>query len=480
MDALTLTSAEPAPRSKKRIPIDPRPRFKPDRQGQADLIWGHLDSQIAAEHLARAVWRILETVDVSSVEARYSALGRHGYPPRRLLSLWVYASLVGEHEGSKVSARCQTDAAFRWLTGGHTPSPATVKRFRQRNEALFASALVHTVRVALDLELVDVADLAVDSVKLRAHASTKAARTLERSRKRLAELLVAPPLDGPERDRYEAKIKKHRDAIARCEAEGRSNFIVTNELAGLIKFPHGASWPGHRVTVTAAGVRSRLVLSVLIDADGNDYGKLVTSIDLARETLRAAGLPVEEKRFVAAADAGYFSTADLAQAQAEASWLDVLVAPSEIGTEGRLGRFGRDAFTIAPDLSPTCPAGRPMDGPHPTAEGDQWWYGIGCTQCPLRERCTPGARRKIRLNPDIERMRLRFADPTAKARYNKRIATVEPVFSNVLDTMDYRRATSRHAQTVRAEILLKLLSHNVARLITATRLRLVYVALDLN
>lgn len=82
----------------------------------------------------------------------------------------------------------QTDAALRLVARGGKHSGARLRRFRQRHAALFAVAIEATVRLALERGLLDEKDLAVDSVRLRAHASTKAVQTKERSMKRLWEL----------------------------------------------------------------------------------------------------------------------------------------------------------------------------------------------------------------------------------------------------------------------------------------------------
>lgn len=479
MDALELTPPATG-RHQKRVPIDPTPRFKPDVHQQSDVIWGHLDSQVDDKHLARAIWEITQRFDVSALEVKYSALGQRGYPPRRLLALWLYASLMGEHEASKVCERTKTDAAFRWICGGRAPSVATLKRFRQSGGELFLVALATTIEMAVELDLVDVRDLAVDSVKLRAHASTKAARTLERSLQRLKELRAIDLRTASEVQRAEhaRKVEKHEQTVARCRDEERSNIVVTNELAGLMKFPNGASAPGHRVTVTAAGKTSRLVLSVLLDADSNDYGKLVPSVERARAALAAAGHR-SEGRFEAAADAGYFSQGDLTAAREASSWLDVVIAPTEKSGRAGKGYFGRDRFQILPDQPPVCPAGRPMGWVHIRPQGGQEWSGTDCRSCTLKSSCTPGkGNRRLTVIPEVEDMRRRFQDPSVRARYNRRIATVEPVFAHILDTMAYRRVTSRHATTVRSEILLKLVAHNVARILSAVRIRLVHFVLD--
>ena len=72
-------------------------------------------------------------------------------------------------------------------------------------------------------------------------------------------------------------------------------------------------------------------------------------------------------------------------------------------------------------------------------------------------------------------MRDRMAQPGAVERYNKRIATVEPVFSFIEDTMRFRRASSQHKDTVVSEVFLKILAYNIDRLIRAKRLSCVFL-----
>lgn len=45
-------------------------------------------------------------------------------------------------------------------------------------------------------------------------------------------------------------------------------------------------------------------------------------------------------------------------------------------------------------------------------------------------------------------MRTRIDAPGGRQRYNRRIATVEPVFSKLESAMGFRRASSRHEGTV--------------------------------
>ena len=98
----------------------PRPRFAEDTSKQLDPLLGCPDYAVPDDHLARTVLEQVARIDTSSLEARYSSLGRRGYHPRSVLGVWVYASVVGIHHASKVAARMKTDQAFLLLSGGQT------------------------------------------------------------------------------------------------------------------------------------------------------------------------------------------------------------------------------------------------------------------------------------------------------------------------------------------------------------------------
>jgi len=105
-----------------------------------------------------------------------------------------------------------------------------------KHAALFSAALEQTIVWGHAKGLVDLDALAIDSVRIRAHASPAAVRTLARSTKRLEELLNVDTakLDEPKRALHNAKLKKHRDTISTCSERGVTSFVTTNEAAALI------------------------------------------------------------------------------------------------------------------------------------------------------------------------------------------------------------------------------------------------------
>lgn len=476
---LALTAGASVPR--RRTPRDPKPRFKRDLSTQFDFVRGCPAAQVRNGHLARGVALALERFDTSELEARYSALGRHGYHPRAILAVWVYASLIGLHHSTKVARALETDAAFRLLSGGHAISGPTLRRFRNQNSEFIARAFEASVGFGIAEGLTDLQDLAIDSVRLRAHASIGAVRTVKRSTRRLAELAKVDTerLTGDELQKHADKIEKHREGLEACKRLGRTSFVKTNESAALMKFPSGAAAPGHRVTVTASGLKTRFVVAVMIDASTNDYGKLGPAITETKAVLARCGVPPGSP-LQFAADPGYWSEQDLAFAQSERpNGTDVLIADPKRALEHRSKKppryFPKSLFVIHEDGSATCPADRKMKGPWLDKANRTQWEGDGCSDCSLRPKCTPTRKRALTASHGFEKaraaMHARMAEPGASDRYNRRIGTVEPVFSSVSDAMGYRRVSSRHPKAIVGEIMLKLLAHNVGQLIRAKERR---------
>jgi hypothetical protein len=178
-----------------------------------------------------------------------------------------------------------------------------------------------------------------------------------------------------------------------------------------------------------------------------------------------------------AADAGYWSEEDLTYAADHRDRVDVLIAQrkeSRRCDEAEQPYFGAGQFDLGPDRVMTCPAGTKMEGPF--RDGDKLRYhGVGCDVCPLKPRCTRGKRRILTMKPQYQalqqEMTARMKRPDAAARYNQRIATVEPVFAQLQDGMAFRRVSSRQERAILAELMLKVLAYNLGRLLAARRLR---------
>lgn len=458
-------------------------RFRPDLRHTAHGGWPAVDGLVPQNHLARRVWSVVELIDTTAHEGREHRRRQPPYHPQWLLAVWVYASQVGLHTAQALSRQFATDAALRWLAGGHVPSPATLKRFRRKGGDLFAAANERVLQLAQERGQLDTSEMAVDSLRLRADASTASVRTVTRSKRRLGELQAVDreALSPEEQARHDAKVAKHESALQALASEDRTNIVLTAPGAGLLKFPNGASAPGYRVTAVAAGRSRRFILHVFVTADNCDYGHLKRAVIGAREVLDR--IDARPDQLLITADPGYHSEADLVFARDNRAWADILIREGSTANRSKSGKptyFTRDQFDFRDDGNVVCPAGRPMVGPRTTDNGELWWRGDDCKSCSLKPQCTRSKdNRVVTLRPQFEaaraEMRARMAEPDAAAKYGGRMAIVEPVFASLTDAARFQRASSRDPVTVDAEVILKVLAHNIGRLLHARTLRTVWL-----
>lgn len=451
-------------------------RFKGDRSKQLDAISGSPDAMVAADHPVRTIIQYVERLDLTALRAKLKPLGRTPMDPKFKLQLWLYASTIGLHAASAVARALQTDAALRLAAGGHSVSQSVLKDFRASNGPFLMELQGQLLAIAVAERVVSPQEVAVDSMRLEADASTASMRTKTRSTKRVEQLakVDVAALTSEEKAEHDAKVAKHLTALARFEQEGRTSHSTTTPEAAFMKFPSGASLPGHRITAAVSGVTERFVLFAFVDSSPTDYGKLESAVLGARDALVKAGVPVIQggPPMRVTADAGYMSEADLSFVvrERERGRIDTIL-PAAAERESK-GLFVRDDFWFDDD-DVICPAGKVMSGPSKSADGRLTWTGRGCEGCPLRAQCTAGKRRTLSITPATDELRAkvkaRIEEPGGKEQYGHRIATVEPVFSYLEDVMKFTRASSRRTATVHAEVYMKLLAYNIMRLAAAAK-----------
>jgi transposase len=83
--------------------------------------------------MARLVYEIVEGLDTSRIEDKYSELGQNTYHPKILLKLLFYGYATGIRSGRKIAARCESDTAYMYLAEMYSPDFRTINDFRKNN-----------------------------------------------------------------------------------------------------------------------------------------------------------------------------------------------------------------------------------------------------------------------------------------------------------------------------------------------------------
>ena len=307
------SSAEAAPRLRK-----------PDRH-QAVFQPCVLDELLAEDHPARAIWAVVERLDLSRFEAvikaRGSEPGRAATDPRLLAALWLYAYTEGVGSGRELERLCGCQDAYRWLCGGITVNHHTLNDFRVDHGEALDELFTQVVMRLVHAGVVDVRRISQDGTRVRASAgggSFRSPATLDALRiqakahlealvkqtdpawsarqaaaqhraaherlERIEEALAQVPELEAAKQRYG---NRKRDAASKAKPVRSS---TTDAGARKMKMGDGGYRPAYNVQLAGA-CGSRAIVAVAVTNQGSDQHQ---SVPLRDQTECRTGRKVHE------------------------------------------------------------------------------------------------------------------------------------------------------------------------------------------
>ena len=166
-------------------------RLRRPVRNQVEWVERDLDSFLGQDHPARAIWDLLEGMDLTAFSASIRAVvDRPGHPatdPQALLALWVYATVDGVGSARRLDRLCREHDAYRWLRGGVPVNYHTLSDFRVTHQAALDDLLTQIVGSLLYVGAVSLEQVAQDGMRGRASAGAASFRR----RETLAGCLVA-------------------------------------------------------------------------------------------------------------------------------------------------------------------------------------------------------------------------------------------------------------------------------------------------
>ena len=285
------------------------PRLRTAQRDQIELQVVDLESLVASDHPARAVWAYVERLDLSeqlaAIKAREGEPGRPAADPKILMALWLYGTIDGVGSARLLAGLCETHTAYRWICGGVSMNYHTLSDFRGDQVALLDRLLVQGVAALVSEGLVRLEQLAQDGVRIRASAGSSSYRRrprleslLEEAEERVATLkaeLEADPAasttrhraaqDRAARERVEKtkaalermkeleaqrarRAKKHKKATEK-QKEPRAS--TTDAEARVMKMADGGYRPAYNGQF-ASDPQTQVIVAVDLDTTGSDGG----------------------------------------------------------------------------------------------------------------------------------------------------------------------------------------------------------------
>jgi transposase len=333
--------------------MDEEVRLREPNRKQLILHAVDYETLIGAAHPARAIWRVLESLDLSRfcapIKAREHGAGRAASDPRMLLGLWLYGLSEGVNSAREIARLSTEHAAYRWLCGGVSVNHHLLSDFRSGHGAALDELFGQVLGLLLDQHLITLYRVAQDGTRVRASAGAASFRRKARLRacvraaRHHLELLKAEAERDPTacsaRQRA-AELRAARDYEQRCQqavarlaelgahkAEAKNHpqrktetrVSTTDPEARVMKMADSGFRPAYNLQF-ATDTESRMIVGVGASSAGTDSQQLAPMLDQIER--RTGKLPAQHL-----VDGGYLNFAAVEHAAARG--VEVFCPPRE-------------------------------------------------------------------------------------------------------------------------------------------------------
>jgi transposase len=518
LETLELPEMPPAVEGPAPSPPPTRPeqaRIRRAVRNQVEWEPRSLDEILPEQHPARAIWGLLERLDLSEFYAKILSFvdgpGRPASDPMVLLALWMLAIVEGIGSARRLASLTRLHDAYRWVRGGVPVNYHQLSAFRVGHQAELDELLTQLIATLMRVGLVSLKRVAQDGAKIAASAGASSMRSqlsLEEALAAAREQIkaVARQRDEPD-SQVTARQQAARERAARERVE-RLERAINEELplvqavkerqrkqagkkrAAKIKEPRVSTTdPTARVMKQADGgfgvdynlqlvtdTGSQIIVGVRVTNQGADQG---LALPLEREVEARTG----QQPGAYLMDGGYVDLGDIATLEAQGTAVyappkkrtadaepapastegPAAAGPAPPGTAGdpeaerERGQVG--STRAAEPGEPAAPATPPL-GATPEAQADPT---SAAQEEPEPQPKGQAKKPEPEDPPEIKNWRERMETDEAKKIYRERASTAECVNAQVKGRYGLRRFLVRGVPKVTCVVLLVALTHNLMR-----------------
>ena len=198
--------------------------LRPDRQ---QLQWMPVDVEaaVAQDHPARAIWGLLEELDLSAfygpIKAVVDRPGRPTTDPQVLLALWLLATVEGVGSARRLARLCEEHDAYRWLCGGVPINYHMLSDFRVAHQGALDDLLTQIVASLMAAGAVTLERVAQDGMRVRASAGAGSFRRKDTLEKHLKEARAQVVRLAKEREHPDPGVSRRERAARERGARER-------------------------------------------------------------------------------------------------------------------------------------------------------------------------------------------------------------------------------------------------------------------
>lgn len=284
------------------------PRFQPIDRTQLFLRTVDVESLIAEDHPARAIWIFVGRLDLSPFSEEQRAVegnaGRSAISPHLLLSIWIYSYTRGVSSARQISREMEHEPGLQWLSGMEVVNHHTLSDFRVAHGSALQNLMEQVLGVLFSEGLVSLRRVTQDGTKIRAQASkrsfldrTRLQQCLAIAKRHIAQVDASGIDDLSQRQRAshcriqrkrETRLQSALEALnllerAKKQSERKPVHVsVSDPEARFMRHGDGAITPSYNVQFTTDAAQG-LVVGVAISQASNDAKELPLAMDRFRK-----------------------------------------------------------------------------------------------------------------------------------------------------------------------------------------------------
>lgn len=459
-------------------------KFKPVNNEQLYLLPPSVEDFIPAGHLARVINDVVETIDVKTIETKYSFLGQKSYHPHLLLKLLFYGYSIGIRSGRKIASACEQDTAFMYLAAMYKPDFRTINDFRKNNTEFILQSFVHIVQLCKGLGMCKAGMIILDGTKLKANASAEKTKSKEQYEQWLERidtdmktiLNEAAQTDEAEDKEYDdgrgdelpkglLSRQRLKDKISEVLKQMSNNKVKINLTDNEAKYIKNKGCIDLNYNCQAAITEDGIIVGAYTSNNCSDRPETIKSVNIAEQNTK-------EQYNEILADSGFASYDAFEQLYNRNKIIYIPDQQMNAEAEKEQNPYHRNHFVYNEQKDCfICPENKELpfckNNTHKRNKQQSKVYICkDCPECEKQPLCTKGKYRQVHVEKREflrHEIRERLNSKEGKLKYLKRLR-IESVFGNIKHNLNYLHLYLKGIKKTTAEWQLICIGHNLKKI----------------
>ena len=470
-----------------------------DRQ-QTMLASIYVEELIPAEHKARAIWQLVEQLNLSRflepLRTSQGCAGRPAWDPHLLVSLWLYAYSEGISSAREIEDVMQWEAGLQWLSGLAAVNHHTLSDFRVDHKDALDELFAQLLAMLEQAEVLSLEQVMHDGTKIRALAGADTLRREKTLRERLKQAREVVAQMGDPRAAGEGNKRKQaareraaRERAEKLEASLRELAVLQAEKpseeekagvrvsqqepeARLMKHGDNAIAPSYNAQISTEG-KNKIIVGAHLSQCSSDAQSLLPALE---EVERNLG----KKPGQVVVDGGFTNRDNIVECAAQGiDLVGSLPDPKERSAAamkalGIAAQFAPSEFRILEKgASLQCPAGNRLEPLRKNRKrGDLYQQYQAreqdCQACRYQTQCCPGSPQhgrtvsmRVEERAEVAAFRKKMELDEYQVIYKKRGAVAEFPHAWIKEKLGLRKFRVRGLAKAGSELQWACLTYNV-------------------